>query len=422
MYNSADGTVEFQGKTVPLSKNESRILGVLLRHKGETVSRETLMNALWETDCFVDENTLTVNVTRLRRPLESIGAPDVIPDQKGRRVSDFMKRKLFGTALWGYLREKSGWLPGFLGFIACFSLIGWACGLPGSVALYGASCAARGCWQDALSASGDTCGGFVCFGSWTRCGTPPSCRGPAPRSKRSTTGCCGSCTGKRPSCSRKSRQSSRRQLDTFSLWTHQIKVPISAMKLLLQDRPDAASATLLCELFKVEQYADMALNYARMNASSTDYVLRACDLDALLRKVLRRFAPLFIQKKLRLCYEPVSYSLLTDEKWFSFAVEQLLSNAVKYTKAGSVTVAVDAEKQLFDHFRHRHRHCPGGPAPGIRAGLHQQTGREQQRATGLGLYLCREALTRLGHSVRLESTHRAGNHGVCGAGAGRTGV
>lgn len=83
LYNSAEGTVEFQGKTVPLSKNESRILGVLLRHKGETVSRETLMNALWETDCFVDENTLTVNVTRLRRRLESIGAPDMIQTRKG---------------------------------------------------------------------------------------------------------------------------------------------------------------------------------------------------------------------------------------------------------------------------------------------------------------------------------------------------
>lgn len=83
LYNPADGTAEFQGKTVPLSKNESRILGVLLRHKGETVSRETLMNALWETDCFVDENTLTVNVTRLRRRLESIGAPDMIQTRKG---------------------------------------------------------------------------------------------------------------------------------------------------------------------------------------------------------------------------------------------------------------------------------------------------------------------------------------------------
>ena len=83
IFNSADSSVSAGGGAVQLSKNESRILEVLLRHKGETVSRETLMNALWETDSFVDENTLTVNVTRLRRRLESIGADGVIQTRKG---------------------------------------------------------------------------------------------------------------------------------------------------------------------------------------------------------------------------------------------------------------------------------------------------------------------------------------------------
>ena len=133
-------------------------------------------------------------------------------------------------------------------------------------------------------------------------------------------------------------------------------------------------------------------------------MLRTCDLDALLRKVLRRFAPLFIQKKLRLCYEPAPYSLLTDEKWFSFAVEQLLSNAVKYTKAGSVTVAVDAEKQLLTISDTGIGIAPEDLPRVFEQGYTGENGREQQRATGLGLYLCREALTRLGHSIRLEST------------------
>ena len=297
-----------------------------------------------------------------------------------------MKRKLFGMALWGYLREKSGWLLGFAGMIVCFSLIGWACGLPGSVALYGALLCGAGLLAGCTA------------GFWRRL------RRPRTQIETEYDRLLRQLYREKAELLAESRQSSRRQLDTFSLWTHQIKVPISAMKLLLQDRPDAASATLLCELFKVEQYADMALNYARMNASSTDYVLRACDLDALLRKVLRRFAPLFIQKKLRLCYEPVSYSLLTDEKWFSFAVEQLLSNAVKYTKAGSVTVAVDAEKQLLTISDTGIGIAPEDLPRVFEQGYTGENGREQQRATGLGLYLCREALTRLGHSIRLEST------------------
>ena len=253
-----------------------------------------------------------------------------------------MKRKLFGTALGGYLREKSGWLLGFAGMIVCFSLIGWACGLPGSVALYGALLCGAGLLAGCIIGFWRHLRRLCLLRELDALRDPAELLRPRTQIETEYDRLLRQLYREKAELLAESRQSSRRQLDTFSLWTHQIKVPISAMKLLLQDRPDAASATLLCELFKVEQYADMALNYARMNASSTDYVLRTCDLDALLRKVLRRFAPLFIQKKLRLCYEPVSYSLLTDEKWFSFAVEQLLSNAVKYTKAGSVTVAVDA--------------------------------------------------------------------------------
>ena len=315
-----------------------------------------------------------------------------------------MKKELFGTALRGYFREKAGWLGGFLGFVVCFALLGWLCGLPGTVALYGAL----------LCLAGLLAG--CAFGFWRHlqrlCSLreldtlrdPSELPPPQTQTEAESDRLLRQLYKEKGELLAESRENSRRQLDTFSLWTHQIKVPISAMKLLLQDRPDAASATLLCELFKVEQYADMALNYARMNASSTDYVLRTCDLDALLRKVLRRFAPLFIQKKLSLCYEPVSCSLLTDEKWFSFAVEQLLSNAVKYTKSGSVTVTVDTEKQLLSIADTGIGIAPEDLPRVFEQGYTGGNGREHQRATGLGLYLCREALNRLGHSIRLEST------------------
>ena len=83
IYSIGDGTVSYRGVSAELTKNESRILSVLLEHRGEIVPRSELMNRLWETDCFVDENTLTVNVTRLRRRLEEIGAENVIKTRKG---------------------------------------------------------------------------------------------------------------------------------------------------------------------------------------------------------------------------------------------------------------------------------------------------------------------------------------------------
>lgn len=83
IYSTSDSTVSYKGASAELTRNESRILSVLLEHCGEIVSRSELMNRLWETDCFVDENTLTVNVTRLRRRLEEIGAQNIIKTRKG---------------------------------------------------------------------------------------------------------------------------------------------------------------------------------------------------------------------------------------------------------------------------------------------------------------------------------------------------
>lgn len=195
----------------------------------------------------------------------------------------------------------------------------------------------------------------------------------------------------------------RRQLDTFALWTHQIKVPISAMRLMLTDHADQRSVTLQAELFKIEQYTEMALNYARLNASATDYVIRYYDLDGILRQLLRKFAPLFIDKKLSLHYEPTDLKVLTDEKWLLFALEQVLSNAIKYTDTGSVALKCDKAAETL---------CIRDTGIGIAVedlprifdqGYTGYNGRSDKRATGLGLFLCRQTLNRLGHTIHIES-------------------
>ena len=83
LLNTADGTVAFRGQKAELTRNENRILTVLMESKGKIVSRDTLMARLWESDAFVDENTLSVNVTRLRRKLEALGVPELIKTRKG---------------------------------------------------------------------------------------------------------------------------------------------------------------------------------------------------------------------------------------------------------------------------------------------------------------------------------------------------
>ena len=121
----------------------------------------------------------------------------------------------------------------------------------------------------------------------------------------------------------------------YTLWSHQIKTPLAAMRLLLQESPDIPGRSAFAqELFKAEQYVDMVLGYLRLDSESTDYVLRDTDLDGLLRQAVRKFARMFILKKITLDFRETGRTVLTDGKWLSFVVEQVLSNALKYTPAG----------------------------------------------------------------------------------------
>lgn len=134
--------------------------------------------------------------------------------------------------------------------------------------------------------------------------------------------------------------------DYYTLWAHQIKTPIAAMDLILQTQELPESGSLKQSLFQIQQYVEMVLCYLRLDSETTDFVIRACPLDPIIRTALREFAPSFIHKGLQLHYTPVSCSVLTDEKWLLFVLEQLLSNAVKYTPHGSVTVCLREPQTL----------------------------------------------------------------------------
>ena len=119
-------------------------------------------------------------------------------------------------------------------------------------------------------------------------------------------------------------------IDYYTMWVHQIKTPISALKLLIQTSESEISSDLSSELFKIEQYVEMVLSYIRLGSNKNDFVLKEYDLDNIIRQAVRKYAPLFIRKKISLDFQPTNYKVLTDEKWLVFVIEQLLSNAIKY--------------------------------------------------------------------------------------------
>lgn len=191
-------------------------------------------------------------------------------------------------------------------------------------------------------------------------------------------------------------------LDFYSTWVHQIKTPIAVMQMLLQREDTKESRALLMELFRIEQYVEMVLSYLRLDSQSSDFVIQTYDIDTVLRGVIRKFAPQFIEKKLTLSYENVHLNVLTDEKWFSFLLEQIFSNSIKYTKTGGIVVEVTPNGLL------KISDTGMGIAPEdlpriFEKGFTGYNGRSDKKATGLGLYLCKETADRLGHSIWVES-------------------
>lgn len=191
-------------------------------------------------------------------------------------------------------------------------------------------------------------------------------------------------------------------LDYYTLWAHQIKTPIAAGRLLLQSGGETDREALSAELLKIEEYVEMVLGYLRLDSDTTDYVLRRCALDDIVRGSLRRYARLFILKKLTLEFRKTNRELVTDEKWLGFVVGQLLSNAVKYTPAGgTVRIYPDGDTLAISDNGIGIR--PEDLPRVFDKGFTGYNGREDRKATGIGLYLCKRVLTNLGQGITIVS-------------------
>lgn len=191
-------------------------------------------------------------------------------------------------------------------------------------------------------------------------------------------------------------------VEYYTAWVHQIKTPIAAMHLTLQNEDGPAARRLAAELARIEQYVGMVLTFLRLDAPSTDYVIESVALDPLIRQTVRKFADEFIDRKLRLVYDPIAESVISDQKALAFVLEQVLSNALKYTPHGSIRIYLRAPRTL----------CVADTGIGIapedlprifEKGYTGRNGRIDRRASGIGLYLCRRICTRLGHPIWAES-------------------
>ena len=189
-------------------------------------------------------------------------------------------------------------------------------------------------------------------------------------------------------------------IDYYTAWVHQIKTPIAVMRLKLsEDTPEHHA--LRVELTRIEQYAEMALQYIRIGSGTNDLVIRECKLDDLIKASVRKLAPQFVEKKLKLTYDPIQEIVITDEKWFSCIMDQLLSNAVKYTNQGGITIELE---NGFLKVSDTGMGIASEDLPRIfEKGYTGINGRMSQHSSGLGLYLAKKASDLLTITLKAES-------------------
>ena len=189
--------------------------------------------------------------------------------------------------------------------------------------------------------------------------------------------------------------------DYYSMWIHQIKTPIAAINFLLDNEEIDVKVTRQ-ELFKIERYVEMVLTYIRLGSETSDYVITSIDLDEVVRENIKKYATLFINKKIKLNYVSHETYVISDKKWLGFAFEQLLSNAIKYTKSGGEISINISESELIIEDN------------GI--GIYEEdlprifeqsftglNGRYEKKSSGLGLYLCKKTLDKLQHKIEITS-------------------
>ena len=185
-----------------------------------------------------------------------------------------------------------------------------------------------------------------------------------------------------------------------TMWTHQIKTPLFSLDLILNDHPIDGHAAK-AEVFAIEEYIGTLLSYMRLESLSTDFVFDQADLDKLISSSIKKYSKVFIRKKNKVNFSPTNLSLTTDKKWFNLILDQILSNANKYTQDGEISIYMDGKNLIIED-----------TGIGIRKedlprvfdkSYTGYNGRIYKKSTGIGLNLVKTAAENLSIDVEIDS-------------------
>ena len=189
----------------------------------------------------------------------------------------------------------------------------------------------------------------------------------------------------------------------FLMWLHQIKTPMTVSKLLLEKPDETTNTKLKMQLMYIEQYINMAMNYLKMIDYSTDMDITQVNLDDIIKNLLKKYSLLFIHNHISLEYQSNLTYVVSDSQWLTILIEQILSNALKYTENGKITIQYLEDKHALE-IRDTGIGIRSEDIPKIfDRGYSGFNGRMNEKSSGLGLYLARKISERLNIQVEVES-------------------
>ncbi len=204
---------------------------------------------------------------------------------------------------------------------------------------------------------------------------------------------------------------SKEYREYIEMWIHEVKTPIAAAKLIMQNQDNEVSSSVMEELTSIEDYVEQALYYARSNDVSKDYMVKTCNLQDIVNEVIRRNRKYFIQRKIGLQLNNLDQVIYTDSKWVEFILHQVVGNAIKYTNedANIQFYAETRSNQVILYIEDNGVGISEKDLPRVfEKGYTGKNGRQLKTATGMGLYLCKKLCTKLNLAIAIISKEGEG--------------
>ncbi|TDM23170.1 HAMP domain-containing histidine kinase [Macrococcoides canis] len=193
------------------------------------------------------------------------------------------------------------------------------------------------------------------------------------------------------------------------MWVHQIKTPITASKLLLEDPNENVVSSVRNEVLQIDNYTNLALNYLKLMNQKTDMLFMEVSIDEIVRPLIKRYSIQFIHYQTKLHYDKSNAMVLTDAKWASIMIEQLLNNALKYARGKDVWITFNDDSKTLS-IRDNGIGINASDSPKIfDKGFSGYNGRLSEKSSGIGLYIVNTISKRLGHKVSVNSTINEGS-------------